>query len=409
MLDPEFFRDPFPAYAACRAEGGVHQAVLPGGPTAWVLTRYEDARAALVDPRLSKDLSAAGALFERHTRGSTGGGGSSAPVIRHMLNSDPPDHTRLRRLVGRAFTAQRMSALRPVIERITGELLDVLAERHGVVDLIKEFAFPFATVVLSELLGVPEDDRDDFARWASAAVDGTGAAAPDPDQAGLRTLVGYLARLVAARRAEPGDDTLSLLVAANADADRLTDVELVMTALLLLVAGHDTMVGLIGNGVFALLGDPDQRAALLADPAVVPGAVEELLRFNGPVNFSTLRYTTAEVGIGGVTIPAGEFVVVALGSANHDPHRFTEPDRLDLRRPAGGHLAFGHGTHYCLGAPLARLAGEVAIPRLLARFPDLRLPADATEVTWLTSGLLRGMESLPVLLDRKDPTRKGDR
>jgi cytochrome P450 len=378
--------------------------VLPGGPKAWVLSRYEDARAALVDPRLSKNLSAAGALFERHMPSSAGRGAD--PVIRHMLNSDPPDHTRLRRLVGRAFTTQRMWALRPKIEQITEELLDTVTGRHRVVDLIKEFAFPFATVVLTELLGVPEGDRDDFARWALTAVDSTETTPLELDQAGLRTMVDYLARLVAARRTSPGDDTLSLLVNAAAGADWLTDVELVMTALLLLVAGHDTMVGLIGNGVFALLRDPDQRAALLADPGLVPGAVEELLRFTGPVNFTTLRYTTAEVEIGGVTIPAGAFVVVALSSANHDPHRFTDPERLDLRRPAGGHLAFGHGIHYCLGAPLARLAGEVVIPRLLARFPDLRLPPEATEVTWLTSGLLRGTESLPVLLDRMDPPGK---
>jgi cytochrome P450 len=392
ILGSDFFHDPYPTYAELRASGGIHQAVLPSGHKVWVITRYEDARAVLVDSRLSKKLSAA----------------TADSVIEHMLNSDPPDHTRLRRLVGKAFTAHRVRDLRPNIEKITDELLDAISGRRQVVDLVKEFAFPFATMVLTELLDVPDNDRDTFCRWAETIVDGAEADAPEQAGASMTAMAGYLAWLVAERRTDPGDDLLSVLAHATDGADRLTDVELVMTAFLLLVAGHDTMVGLISNGVFALLCHPDEYDALLADPSLVPAAIEELLRFTGPANFTTLRYTTAEVDVGEVTIPAGEFVVVALNSANHDPERFTGPERLDLRRPAGGHLAFGHGIHYCVGASLARLAGEVAIWRLLSSFPDLRLAAEVTDVSWLTSTLLRVMESLPVMLHRMEmsPQRK---
>jgi cytochrome P450 len=391
ILGSDFFHDPYPTYAKLRASGGVHRAVLPSGHKVWVVTRYEDARAVLVDSRLSKKLSAT----------------MTDSVIEHMLNSDPPGHTRLRRLVGKAFTAPRVRALRPNIEKISDELLDGISGRRQV-DLVKEFAFPFATMMLTELLGVPGNDRDTFGRWAETMVDGVEPDAPEQALADLTAMAGYLARLVAQRRTDPGDDLLSVLVHATDGADRLTDVELVMTAFLLLVAGHDTLVGLISNGVLALLRHPDQHDALLADPSLMPAAIEELLRFSGPANFTTLRYTTAEVEVGEVTIPAGELVVVALMSANHDPERFTGPERLDVRRPAGGHLAFGHGIHYCLGASLARLAGEVVIWRLLSSFPDLRLAAEVTDVSWLTSTLLRVMESLPVVLHRTEmsPQRK---
>lgn len=386
VLDSDFFNDPYLIYAELRASGRAHRVVLPGGQQVWAVTGYEDARAVLVDPRLSKKLSAAAKLLER-------------PVIEHMLNSDPPEHDRLRRLIGKAFTARRMRALKLPVEKITEELLDSMLGRRQAVDLVKDFAFPLATRVLSELLGVSDDDGETFGRWAETVVDGGAVGQSRTDQ---RAMAGYLARLVAHRRTNPGDDALSALVHATDGADRLTDVELVMAAFLLLVAGHDTVVGMVGNGLFALLCHPDQRAALLAEPSLVPGAVEELLRFTSPANFTTLRCTTAPVDVGDVTIPAGEFVVVALGSANHDPRRFSAPERLDVRRPAGGHLAFGHGIHYCLGASLARLVGEVAIPRLLHTFPEMRLATEMSGVTWLSSTLLRGLESLPVMVGRME-------
>ncbi|MGH3625365.1 MAG: cytochrome P450 family protein [Sciscionella sp.] len=397
ILDERFVQDPHALYARLREEEQpVHRAVLPRGITAWIVTRYADARAALSDPRLSKDSAGMRQVFQqRHTGDSGTPPAFSESLATHMLNTDPPDHTRLRKLVTTAFTSRAVETLRPRVEQITDELLDAI-EPGSTVDLLDVLALPLPITVISELLGVPHEDRDDFRTWSNLIV--SSGAREDVGAAGA-AMAGFLSRLVASKRADPGQDMLSALVAVRDADDRLSEVELVSMAFLLLVAGHDTTVNLIGNGMLALLRDIDQLAALRADSSLLPGAIEEFLRYDGPVNLATLRFTTECVEIGGVRIPRAALVLVSLASANRDPERFVDPDAVDVTRQAGGHLAFGHGIHHCLGAPLARMEAEVAFGRLLARFGDIELAVAAGELRWRESTLMRGLHALPVRLD----------
>ncbi|SFB36577.1 Cytochrome P450 [Amycolatopsis marina] len=390
-LDLDFVQDPHTALELMRAEGPVRQAIMPRGLRVWLVTGYSDARSLLADPRLSKDYRSAGTLFDKHVT-ATGGASSgfTQSLAAHMLNSDPPDHTRLRKLVNKAFTARTIARLRPRIEEITAGLLD---DMSGTVDLLETFAFPLPITVICELLGIPDDDKEDFRRWSGTLV--SASPAEDVERASGE-MSSYLLSLVEAKRAAPGDDLLSSLVHVSDEGDQLSEVELVSMIFLLLVAGHETTVNLIGNGVLALLRHPDQLAALRADPSLVPNAVEEFLRYEGPVNIATLRFTAEPLPVGDVTIPEGEFVMISLLAANRDSTRFAEPDRFDVRRPAGGHLAFGHGIHFCVGAPLARLEADIAVRRLLERFADLRLAAEPESLRWRDSTLMRGLETLPV-------------
>ncbi|SFQ36486.1 Cytochrome P450 [Amycolatopsis arida] len=392
-LDESFTGDPHPLLRRLRVEHPVRRAVTARGVPVWLVTRYADARALLADSRLSKDHRIAGDLFTKYVTATGGTAGSFTQALAaHMLNSDPPDHTRLRRLVNKAFTARTVARLRPRIEEITGELLDAMAGRDTV-DLLASFAFPLPITVICELLGVPGDRHDDFQQWSNVLVS---SATADPVEWASLAMSEYLAGLVAAKRAEPTEDLLSDLVHASDEGDRLSPTELVSMAFLLLVAGHETTVNLIGNAVLALLRHPEQLAALRADPGLMPNAVEEFLRYESPVNIATLRFTTEPVPVGEVTIPPGEFVMISLLSANRDTTRFPGPDRLDVTRQPGGHLAFGHGIHYCVGAPLARLEAEIALTRLLARFPDLALAAEPETLRWRDSTLVRGLATLPV-------------
>jgi cytochrome P450 len=392
VLDEAYVQDPYTLYRRLRTEAPVREVVMPRGLKVWVVTRYADARDALANPALHKDLRSAQHLFDRHRRtASTGGYG--ADLSAHMLNSDPPDHTRLRKLVTKAFTMRRVEQLRPRVEQITSQLLDGLS---GEVDLIDEFAFPLPVTVICELLGVPQSDQDDFRSWSSTLVT---AGTAESVGAASRAMSAYLHALIAAKRADPAEDLLSALVQTQEDGDELTGSELVGMAFLLLVAGHETTVNLIANSTLTLLRNPDQAAALRADPSLLPGAVEEFLRYESPVNNATLRYTAAPTEIGGVPIPEGEFVVIALSSANHDDDRFgPAADTLDVTRSASGHLAFGHGIHFCLGAPLARLEGQLAIGGLVNRFPSMTLATNPDELRWRDSTLLRGLVRLPVRL-----------
>jgi cytochrome P450 len=392
-LDTDFVQDPYTFYRRLREDAPVREVVMPRGLKVWLVTRYADARDALTNPALHKDLRPVQYLFEQHqTRTSTGGFG--ADLSAHMLNSDPPDHTRLRKLVAKAFTMRRVDLLRPRVAEITDELLGGLS---GDVDLIDDFAFPLPVTVICELLGIPHDDRDDFREWSSALVAGGSA---ESVGAAAAAMSGYLRALIDAKRAAPADDMLTALIHTQEDGDELTEVELVSMAFLLLVAGHETTVNLIGNGVLALLRNPDQLDALRADPGLLPGAVEEFLRYDSPVNHATLRYTKEPVDIGGVAIPADEFVAVSLASANRDGDRFgSDADQLDVTRAAAGHMAFGHGIHFCVGAPLARLEGQLAIGGLIERFPGMRLMGDPAELAWRNSTLLRGLYHLPVRLE----------
>ncbi len=388
-LGAEFVQDPYTLYRRLRAEAPVREVVMPRGLKVWLVTRYAEAREVLTNPAVHKDLRPVRHLFERHhTRSSTGDFG--ADLAAHLLNSDPPDHTRLRKLVARAFTMRRVAELRPRVEEITSSLLDGMT---GELDLIDEFAFPLPVTVICELLGVPPADQDDFRQWSGELVNGTSR---ESVSAASTAMSGYLHALIDEKRAAPADDLLSALTQAHEDGDELTETELVSMAFLLLVAGHETTVNLIANGTLALLTNPDQLAVLQANPDLLPGAIEEFLRYESPVNHATLRYTTEPIDIAGTAIPAGEFVVVSLAAANHDPHRFPAPDSLDVTRPATGHLAFGYGVHFCLGAQLARVEGQIAIGGLITRFPRMGLSVDPSDLTWRNSTLLRGLTALPV-------------
>jgi cytochrome P450 len=384
-LGAEYFQDPYSVHARLRAHRAVSPVIMPGGTPAWLVTGYAEARAALADPRLRKNMPGwhppPDSIF--------------AALDVHMLNSDPPDHERLRRLVNKAFTARRVERLRPRITAITTGLLDDMSTRKQV-DLLASFAFPLPITVICELLGVPVADQDDFRTWSATIVSNT--ATPEVFQAHATAMIRYFIALMAAKRHEPADDLLSALIAARDEGDRLSENELVSMAFLLLVAGHETTVNLIGNGVLALLLNPAELARLRAEPSLIGGAVEEFLRHENPVNNATFRFAAEPVEIGGARISRGDLVVVALSSANRDPSRFGDPDRLDLGRDSSGHLAFGHGIHYCLGAPLARLEAEIAFSHLLARFGSMRLAVPAGSLRWRPSTLIHGLESLPVRL-----------
>ena len=384
-LGAEYFQHPYSVHARLRAERPVSPVIMPGGTPVWLVTGYAEGRAALADPRLGKNMRGwhppPDSIF--------------AALDVHMLNSDPPDHERLRRLVNKAFTARRVERLRPRITAITAGLLDDMSTRREV-DLLASFAFPLPITVICELLGVPVADRDDFRTWSASIVSNT--VSPDVFQAHATAMIRYFMALLAAKRHEPADDLLSALISARDEGDQLSENELVSMAFLLLVAGHETTVNLIGNGMLALLLNPGELARLRADPSLLPSAVEELLRHVNPVTNATFRFAASPIEIGGVRIGRGEAVLVALSSANRDPSRYADPDRLDVGRDSSGHLAFGHGIHYCLGAPLARLEAEIAFGGLLARFGSMRLAVPASSLRWRPSTLIHGLEALPVRL-----------
>jgi cytochrome P450 len=384
-LGADYFSDPYSVHARLREQHPVARVIMPGGMPAWLVTGYAHARSALTDPRLHK-------LPEgwRPDPDSL-----LAALDLHMLNLDPPDHERLRKLVNKAFTARRVAELRPRITAITAGLLDDMATRREV-DLLASFAFPLPITVICELLGVPVADRDQFRVWSATIVADT--TSPEAFEAHATAMTGYFRTLMATRRREPADDLLSALISARDDADRLSENELLSMAFLLLVAGHETTVNLIASGMLALLLNPGELARLRADRSLLGAAVEELLRYVNPVNNATFRFTGEPVEIGGVPIGPGEVILVSLSGANRDPSRYAHPDRLDLGRDSGAHLAFGHGIHYCLGAPLARLEAEIAFTGLLERFGSMTLAVPPDALRWRPSTLIHGLESLPVRL-----------
>ena len=398
LADPAVLADPHPALAALRESGPVRRVDMRMGLPVWMVTRYDDVLAALSDPRLSNDPHHATALTEV-MRGDF--------LSRSMIGTDPPEHTRLRRLVSKAFTARRVEALRPRIQEITDKLLDRITPR-GTAELVGEFGLPLPVTVIGELLGVPESDRDRFRIWTDEMLDRPFHIGSDMARmtAARERMHGYLADLVADKRAHPADDLLTDLVEATDEGERLNTQELLAMAFLLLIAGYVTTVSLIGNGTLALLRHPDQLDRLRADPSLVPQAVEELLRFDGPVNPGLTRYALEDLEIGGVRIPRGEMVLLAIAAADRDPDRFPAPDKIDVGSADPGHLAFGHGVHYCLGAPLARLEGQVAFAALLARLPDLALAAQPEQLRWTGGGILRGLRELPLTFT-PTPARTG--
>ena len=387
-LMPEFHSNPYPFYRALREEDPVHLSPLGF----WVCTRYDDAVMILRDPRfgregMAKRMEARLGLTQDTSR------------ARDMLFQDPPDHTRLRALVSRAFTPRVVEVMRPHIQEIVDGLLDRVDGARAM-DVIEDLAYPLPVTVICEMLGVPAADQDIFKSWSTDIARSLDAAILPADSDAIPRgrdarlgLADYFRSLIATRRKDPKPDLLSALIAAEEEGNKLSEGELVSTCMLLLIAGHETTVNLIGNGLLALLQHPDQLRALRDDPGLIQTGVEELLRFDGPVQ-RTGRMTTAEVEIGDKRIPRDSVVVSVIGAANRDPKQFADPDRLDVSRKDNRHIAFGFGIHFCLGAPLARLEGQIALGTLLRRMPKLALVSDVPE--WRESSTLRGLKSLPV-------------
>ena len=387
-MDPEFLADPYPTYHRLRDEDPVHHSPMDF----WVLTRYEDVAAVLRDPRFIKEplVSMVAARF-----------GVSVPpgVGLSMLDRDPPDHTRLRSLVSKAFTPRVVEGLRPRIQKMVDELI-TRAEAVGTMDLIEEFAYPIPVSVICEMLGVPVEDHERFKGWSLDIARGLDSVWLPPESeipkrsgAARHAIGDYMRGLIAERRASPRGDLLSALIAAEEAGDKLSEDELIATCILLLIAGHETTVNLIGNGTLALLRHPEELRRLRETPGLITSAVEELLRYDGPVQ-RTARITSTAVTLGGRTIPKGEMVMPFIGAADRDPSQFPDPDRLDLGRADNRHIAFGWGIHFCLGAPLARVEGQIAIDTLVRRLPRLALVNDEPE--HCQSLTLRGLKALPV-------------
>ena len=396
LFDPTFKANPYPTYAELRSGAPVYRAELPDGRGVWLVTRYDDVVAVLKDERFAKDWRSA--MTPEQLAQIPPIPEVMKPLSENMLDKDPPDHERLRRLVSKAFTPRLIERMRPRVQEIADTLLDAVEDKGGM-DLIDDYAFPLPITVIAELLGVPVADRNRFREWSNAAVSG------DTTQEyvekillpHMQAFIDYLRALFEEKRENPKDDLISALVLAEEAGDKLSEDELLAMVFLLLIAGHETTVNLIGNGTLALLQNPDQLQKLKDDPSLIKPAIEKLLRYDGPVETSTERFAREDVAIGGTVIPKGEMVLVVIAAADHDPERFPEPDTLEIARADNKHLAFGKGIHHCLGAPLARMEGQIALGTLLRRMPDLRLKDSPESLTWRPGLVLRGLKGLPVV------------
>jgi cytochrome P450 len=394
LFDPHRVADPYPTYAWLRAARPLWR------PTerVYVLSRHEDCAAVLRDPRFGR--SEEGLRVRR--AGPAGEATADEPAVRSFLALNPPDHTRLRRLVSRAFTPARVRDLGPRIEAIAAELIDTASASGGPVDLIAALASPLPVTVISELLGVPSADYDRLVAWSDALARGLDPgfliSAEDRERQQLARVEfgAYLSELIAERRRSPGDDLVSALAGVVDDGDVLSEEELIATCILLLVAGHETTTSLMGSAVLGLLQHPDQLARLRAEPGLMTGAVEEFLRYDPPVQL-TARVALTDASIGARPVAAGSAALMLLGAANRDPALCANPDDLDITRPPTHHLSFGQGIHFCLGAPLARLETQIVLRLLLQRPDDLGL---AGEPAWKENTVLRGLRSLPVTFRR---------
>ncbi len=386
---PEFNADPYPFYHRLREADPVHQSPLGF----WVLTRYDDCVMVLRDPRFGR------AGFEGLLESVYGNTVEQGRLPTSMLFRDPPDHTRLRGLVSRAFTPRVVEGLRPRIQQIVDGLLDRV-QGAGRMEVISDLAYPLPVTVISEMLGVPEGDRERIKQWSAdiaRSLDAIGLRT-DPEivdrgRTGRHAIGDYFRSLIPERKKRPRGDLLSLLIEAEEQGDKLSEGELLATCVLLYIAGHETTVNLIGNGLLALLRHPKELERLRDAPSLIQSAVEELLRYDGPVQ-RTARITNADVELAEHKIPKGSMVVPVIGAANRDPAHFPDPDRLDVSRPDNRHIAFGFGIHFCLGAPLARLEGQITLGTLLHRLPRLALSTERPE--WRESQVLRGLKALPV-------------
>jgi cytochrome P450 len=414
LFSADFKERAFQAYAAMREKGPVASVTLPTGEPIWFVTRYAEAVAFLKDDeRFANDPSSAlteeeyAQLFQQATEHLSVEQQQMAAqtdeiLRRNLLAVDPPDHSRLRRLVAIPFTPKYIEGLRPRVQAIADTLLDAVQARtdetgRREMELISDFAYPLPLTVISEMLGIPLADRDAFREWSQAAVSFTPADRANPAvTAKLIEFIAYLRRLVAEKRSNPGDDLLSGLVLAEAEGDKLSENELLSMIFLLIVAGHETTVNLIGNGTLALFEHPEQRARLQGNPSLLKPAIEEMLRYYGPVEMSLTRWVRQDTEFGGQLLRRGQQIMALLASANHDDEQFPNPDVFDITREPNRHVAFGTGVHSCLGATLARLEGQIAFATLLARMPNLALAIPRDEVRWRDATFLRGLTRLPV-------------
>ncbi|AEI43410.1 cytochrome P450 [Paenibacillus mucilaginosus KNP414] len=394
LFSSEFKRNAYSLYAQLREQEPVYRFMLPNGQTAWLITRYEDAQAALKDSRFIKNPHTL--LSQEQMDKWTFPMLERDLLIRNMVASDPPDHTRLRNLVQKAFTPKMIEELRGRIQEIADTLLDEIQDK-GNMNVMDDFAFPLPIIVICEMLGIPAEDRDSFRDWSNAIV--RAVHLPEKIQEALpqiRSFIKYMGQLIEERRNDPDEDLVSSLIQAETEGEQLTENELYSMIFLLIVAGHETTVNLIGNGVFALLQHPEQWEKLQSHPELISSAVEEILRFYGPVELASSRWAGEDVPFHEQLIRKGDMIAVALASANRDEAQFIHPDRFDITRKNNRHLAFGTGIHHCLGAPLARLEGQIALLTLLRRMPKLRLSTDPGTLQWVPAYVMRGLVELPV-------------
>lgn len=406
LADPAFLADPLADYARARELGSVVRAQFLDGTPAWLVTRHEQVRTVLGDRRFANASTSVPGI-DRNVRAELmaklGMAKEYIPYLAEsILDADPPDHTRLRKLVSRAFTVRRIGELRPRVEEISAALLAALPEHaeNGTVEFLEHYAYPLPITVISELVGVPEEDRPLWKSWSDRMVQ---IEEPGAMAGAVREMVEHIKAMIAERRAKPSEDLLDALIQVrDEEGDRLTETELVTMVLTLVLAGYITTTHLIGNGTVALLTHPDQLAVLRGDPGQLPAAVHELMRWCGPVLAARPRFATEDVELDGAQIRTGEMVMTALVSANHDPRYFADPEHFDITRrppkPGEEHVGFGQGAHYCLGAALARQEGEVAFGQLFDRFPQLSLAVPEEDLEWKLLPNMRNLVRLPLRL-----------
>jgi cytochrome P450 len=401
-IPDDFMQFPYEVLEKYRARGRIHHVIFPHGADVWLAVGYDEVRQLLQDPRVSKDGRRMTELYAKHTgqpwddEEERPNFGFDDELSWHMLNSDPPRHTRLRGLVSKAFTLRRMEAFRPRIEQVVDDLLDSFAGKP-VVEMVSEFTLPVPIITISDLLGIPADDRDTFRRWAVELV----GAGQDPAvvEAASKNVIEYAKQSIEEKRRHPGEDMISALLRGKDDGDKLTETELVTMIFLFTVAGHVTSMHTLTNGIYSLLTHPDQLKLLQSDLSLMPGATDELMRYDGGVGVATFRFSTEDIPVGDVVIPKDQILALSILAAHRDPDRFPDPNRLDLTRRPLGVLGFGHGPHFCIGQPLAKIQSEVTFGRLITRYPDIRLAADPKELKWENGTLLRGLITLPVALN----------
>ncbi len=393
LSSPEFKKNTHEIYKQFRQNDPLLEIAMPDGQRAWLSTRYDDAVQILKDDdRFTKNLQSISpedyaAIMPKKEMDL---------ISKQMLSSDPPDHTRLRSIVSKAFSPQMIEDMQDEIQRITNDLIDQIQEK-GSMEVIADFAFPLPIIVISQMLGIPENDHYLFKKWSSDFIESANNRNKMKEAfPSIQAFGRYIEELITERRKYPGSDLISILIQAHDSRDKLTAEELSSTIWLLIVAGHETTVNLIGNGLLALLENPDQLRLWRSDPALTQSGIEELLRYYSPVEIGTSRWARLDFTWHGKNVRKGDLIFAGLAAANRDPEQFENPDRLDITRKKNKHMAFGNGIHFCLGAPLARLEAKIALSTLVQRLPNLSIDPTSEEFKWRSGILMRGLERFPV-------------